>query len=274
MNLIMPVMSAPCTDATRRRHRSTPAAAPYPSLVLLFISLLLLLLLQQRHQAAASAGAKCPFNSTINRAPALWSASPGFLLPAARWGMPACSSSSSKRSSRSSITRDCTRRSGSSGVDWHFNNKRNFVGVRSLAPSNSHNSFLQEPQHHDDEIPQIDLARALQLLEAASSGGPAFGAEAAIWGPPGNGAPQNNSSQRSMGEKKRLAVIFNCMLHACERQGDALGGFEVYRQMRATGAPPDEATFHSVAALMERAGEYNGMLKVGFRGQGIGFYGM
>ncbi|XP_026189936.1 chromatin modification-related protein EAF1 [Cyclospora cayetanensis] len=65
-----------------------------------------------------------------------------------------------------------------------------------------------------------------------------------------------------MGEKQRLAVIFNCLLHACERQGDALGGFEVYRQMKATGAPPDEATFHSVAALLERSGEQHGMLKL------------
>lgn len=240
----------PCTASRNNSVRTT--------FFLLPSCVLLLLLL---HQTTAAAGANCPFNIRTCTIPARTSTPSAFLYPFARWAKPARTSISNPRSNKE----DCDRSSGSSGVYRHCKNKRSFIPVPSAAASNSHNDFPQrEKQQQDDGTPQIDLARALQLLEAASSGGPHTEPEAAVWGPSGSGTPNNNPSQRGMGEKKRLAVIFNCMLHACERQGDALGGFEVYRQMRSTGAPPDEATFHSVASLLERAGEYHGMLKVRF----------
>ncbi|KAL8431288.1 hypothetical protein ACSSS7_005373 [Eimeria intestinalis] len=142
-----------------------------------------------------------------------------------------------------------------------------FTSVHATSASNQHQQHHQqqqqqqgqELQREEDFSPPIDLARALQLLEAASSGGLPFPGEAKAQGP--TGAAKGPLGDPTLKERKRLAVIFNCMLHACERQGDALGGFEVYRQMQAVRAPPDSATFHSLAVLMERAGETNGMMK-------------
>ncbi|CDJ42013.1 hypothetical protein, conserved [Eimeria tenella] len=227
--------------------------------------LLLLQLQQQQFHTATAATLGCPTPSAVLRFQTLRGLTLGFLSPAVQWGVPAC------RRSRCCIINEafesCSRYSGSSGplgaTDRHLEQSSSHF-LRSATAGDSHSSQLQqqEKQQQADDTPQIDLARALQLLEAASTGGPPIGEEGALWVSSAVKNPPGSPKRQGMGEKKRLAVIFNCMLHACERQGDSLGGFEVYKQMRASGAPPDDATFHSIAALMERAGEYHGMLKL------------
>ncbi|OEH75632.1 hypothetical protein cyc_02114 [Cyclospora cayetanensis] len=216
------------------------------------LSVLLLLLLFQAQRAEAAAALRCHARS---RACCHCSSGgpTGFLHPAGSGALALCSGSSSR----------------AAAVYEHRARHRHLTSHAAASTENAAQSILREQESQQQQQkqdgsaaapPQIDLARAFQLLEAVSSGGPPLFASSQGGGTAGSEMPVPKAG---MGEKQRLAVIFNCLLHACERQGDALGGFEVYRQMKATGAPPDEATFHSVAALLERSGEQHGMLKVG-----------
>lgn len=194
----------------------------------------------------------------------------GYLSAAEVWPRTQPRSSSSFWGPRSQGRQGTSIRTSTSGVRSHLRLNKGFQSLRA-AEGTATPGLIPEKQQHEREAespPQIDLARALQLLEAASGEDPLPNTSPRKEGDDGVSSrsprtPKGPHEEMDMRGKRRLSVIFNCMLHACERQGDALGGFEVYRQMQTLGVPPDEATFHSVAALMERTGEYNGMIKVG-----------
>lgn len=88
---------------------------------------------------------------------------------------------------------------------------------------------------------EFDLQRAMQLIEETM--------------PASRDSSEGNEVSGNT-KTAPMTVLYNCLLHGCERQEDILGAIEMYQHMRRNKVKPDMATFRSLAALLERSGHF------------------